>query len=140
KYSGKLFADVAAMEGTPLARMLHCGNYPRSDVRMPRAAGMQAIFLPRPPLQRAMRRLSSVVGVLAEPRIKRSASKPAGVSDRRDFGRQILGPIFADFALKSWILLSQLEHPDDSVLLFCARGGLRLQAIYEKFLAASGLP
>jgi hypothetical protein len=50
-----------------------------------------------------------------------------------------VGPIFAEFALKMWILLSNLEHPDDTVLLFCARGGLRLQTIYESFLAASGL-
>jgi FMN phosphatase YigB (HAD superfamily) len=139
KHSGKLFANVAAAEGLPLARMLHCGDHPRSDVAMPRAAGMQAILLPRPPLQRAMRRISSLVGALAEPRIKQAAAKPAGVRSRRDFGRQVLGPIFAEFALKTWILLSNLEHADDSVLLFCARGGLRLQAIYEKFLAASGL-
>ena len=139
KHSGKLFASVAAIEGIPLARMLHCGDHPRSDVRMPRAAGMQAIFLPRPPLQRAMRKISSLVGVIAEPRIKRAASRPASARNQRDFGRQVLGPIFAEFALKTWILLSHLEQPDDSVLLFCARGGLRLQAIYERFLAASGL-
>ena len=139
KRSGKLFANVAAMEGMPLTRMLHCGDHPRSDVAMARAAGMQAVLLPRPPLQRGLRKISSLAGVLAEPRIRRPASKPAGVRDRRDFGRQILGPIFAEFALKTWILLSNLDRPDDSVLLFCARGGLRLQAIYEKFLAASGL-
>ena len=140
KHSGKLFASVAALEGIPLARMLHCGDHARSDVRMPRAAGMQAIFLPRPPLQRAMRKISSLAGVIAEPRIKRAASKRGSPRNRREFGREILGPIFAEFALKTWILLSQLEQPDDSIMLFCARGGLRLQAIYQKFLAASGLP
>ncbi|MGA2288039.1 hypothetical protein [Bradyrhizobium sp.] len=139
KHSGKLFASVAASEGVPLARMLHCGDHPRSDLAMPRAAGMQAVLLPRPRLQRAIRKLSSLAGALAEPRIKPATSMPASVRNRRDFGRQILGPIFAEFALKTWILLSNLEHPEDSVLLFCARGGLRLQTIYENFLAASGL-
>jgi FMN phosphatase YigB (HAD superfamily) len=139
KSSGKLFARVAAIEGMPLARMLHCGDHPRSDVAMPRAAGMQAVLLPRPVLQRAMRKLSALIGALTEPRLKQATSRPTKVRDRREFGRQILGPIFADFALKTWILLSNLEHPDDSVVLFCARGGLRLQAIYETFLAASGL-
>jgi FMN phosphatase YigB (HAD superfamily) len=139
KHAGKLFADVAARERIPLARILHCGDHPRSDLAMPRAAGMQAVLLPRPPLQRAIRKISSVAGMLAEPRIQQAAAEPAGVRDRRDFGRHVLGPVFAEFALKTWILLSNLEHPDDSVLLFCARGGLRLQAIYERFLAASGL-
>jgi predicted HAD superfamily hydrolase len=139
KHSGKLFASVAASEGVPLARMLHCGDHPRSDLAMPRAAGMQAVLLRRPPLQRAIRKLSSLAGALAEPRIKQVTSTPASVRNRRDFGRQILGPIFAEFALKTWILLSNLEHPEDTVLLFCARGGLRLQTIYENFLAASGL-
>ncbi len=139
KHSGRLFASVAANEGVPLARMLHCGDHPRSDLAMPRAAGMQAVLLPRPRLQRAMRTLSSVAAALAEPRIKAANSRPASVTSRRDFGRLILGPIFAEFALKMWILLSNLEHPNDTTLLFCARGGLRLRTIYESFLAASGL-
>ena len=143
KHAGKLFANVAATEGMPLARILHCGDHPRSDVAMPRAAGMQAAFLPRPrpTATRDPQDLISCLACLLEPRIHaagRPRSRP-GVRDRRDFGRQILGPIFAEFALKTWVLLSGLEHPDDSVLLFCARGGLRLQAIYQKFLAASSL-
>jgi hypothetical protein len=139
KHSGKLFASVAAVEGMPLGRMLHCGDHPRSDLAMPRAAGMQAVLLPRPPLQRAMRKISSFIGAFSEPRIKPAITKPTSMCNRRDFGRQILGPIFAEFALKTWILLSSLEHQDETVLLFCARGGLRLQTIYERFLAASGL-
>jgi hypothetical protein len=59
--------------------------------------------------------------------------------DRVAFGRMVLGPIFADFALRLWMLLSGLESKDQAVLLFCARGGLRLRVIYDRFLAASGL-
>ena len=139
KRSGKIFASVAALEGIPLARILHCGDHPTSDVDMPRAAGMQAILLPRPILQRAARKILSFVSALMEPRSKQAISDPISITNRRDFGRQILGPIFAEFALKTWVLLSNLEHPNEAVLLFCARGGLRLQAIYETFLAATGL-
>jgi hypothetical protein len=52
----------------------------------------------------------------------------------------VLGPVFADFALRLWVLLSSLEGRDDAALLFCARGGLRLRLIYERFLAVCGLP
>jgi hypothetical protein len=55
-------------------------------------------------------------------------------------GRDVLGPIVAEFCLRLWSLGSLLQRPDDAALLFCARGGLRLQLAYERFLAASGLP
>ena len=56
------------------------------------------------------------------------------------FGCDILGPVFADFALRLWTFLSALDQPDDTTILFCARGGLRLREVYNRFLAASGLP
>jgi hypothetical protein len=55
------------------------------------------------------------------------------------FGREVLGPIFAEFALRLWIYASNLAEPNNTALLFCARGGLRLQLIYDRFLSASGL-
>jgi hypothetical protein len=58
---------------------------------------------------------------------------------QEDFGRRVLGPIFADFALRLWVFLSNLDQADDCAVLFCARGGLRLKLIYERFLAASEL-
>jgi hypothetical protein len=33
-----------------------------------------------------------------------------------------------------------MKRRDDTALLFCARGGLRMQLAYERFLASSGLP
>ena len=54
-------------------------------------------------------------------------------------GQTALGPIVAEFCLKLWNLAGQFEKPDDAALLFCARGGLRMQAAYDHFLAASGL-
>src|SRR5713101_8655502 len=59
--------------------------------------------------------------------------------DRVAFGRTVLGPIFAEFALRLWGLLSNIEFPDNVAVLFCARGGFRLKMIYDRFLAASEL-
>ena len=58
---------------------------------------------------------------------------------RQAFAREVLGPILADFALRLWIALAAGERQADTKLLFCARGGLRLAMIYERFLAVSGL-
>lgn len=55
------------------------------------------------------------------------------------FGRDVLGPVVAEFCLRLWSLTTLLERPADSALLFCARGGLRMQLAYERFLDASGL-
>lgn len=58
---------------------------------------------------------------------------------RLRFGREVLVPKFAEFALRLWIYLSNLDRADEIALLFCGRGGLRLQLLYERFLAASRL-
>lgn len=56
------------------------------------------------------------------------------------FGREVLGPIVAEFCLRLWSLTALLQRPDDTALLFCARGGLRMELAYERFLASTGLP
>jgi hypothetical protein len=58
---------------------------------------------------------------------------------KRSFGHRILGPICAEFALRLWIYVSTLSDPADIALLFCARGGLRLQLLYNLFLAKTRL-
>lgn len=55
------------------------------------------------------------------------------------FGRDVFGPVVAEFCLRLWSLGSLMERPDDTALLFCARGGLRMQLAYERFLAATAL-
>jgi hypothetical protein len=60
-------------------------------------------------------------------------------ADQVDFGHRVFGPIFADFALRTWVFLSNLDQADDCAVLFCARGGLRLKLVYERFLAAADL-
>ncbi|MDB5448657.1 MAG: hydrolase, partial [Phenylobacterium sp.] len=55
------------------------------------------------------------------------------------FGRSVLGPVFGEFALRLHLYLLALEHPEETQLLFCARGGLRLRLVYEAFLEAAEL-
>ena len=45
----------------------------------------------------------------------------------------MLGPIFAEFALRLWIFLNAVEDPEDTCILFCARGGLRLRLLFSDF-------
>lgn len=63
----------------------------------------------------------------------------ANTPDAETFGRVALGPILAEFCLRLWLFEHFLKD-DDAVLLFCARGGLRLHLIYERFLAQTQLP
>ncbi|MED5544981.1 MAG: glycosyltransferase [Pseudomonadota bacterium] len=64
---------------------------------------------------------------------------PRGDLAAERFGCEVLGPIFAEFAQRLWTFQYYMPAKDDTCLLFCARGGLRLRQIYEAFLAASGL-
>ncbi|SEH25265.1 hypothetical protein SAMN02799636_00092 [Methylobacterium sp. 275MFSha3.1] len=71
-----------------------------------------------------------------------AARGPAGDDAGDDavaFGQRVLGPILAEFCLRLW-LAERFLAPDRTVLLFCARGGLRLQLVYERFLQRTGLP
>lgn len=56
-------------------------------------------------------------------------------------GRDVFGPIYAEFCLRMYLLTSSMEalRPGDGVLLWCARGGLRMQLGWERFLASTGL-
>jgi hypothetical protein len=60
-------------------------------------------------------------------------------SDKAAFGEFVLGPLFAEFAVRLWTVQSALQAPDDAALLFCARGGLRLRLMYDRLLDAAGL-
>ena len=61
------------------------------------------------------------------------------LSRQMEFGASVLGPIFAEFALRLWIFLNAVEEPEDTCILFCARGGLRLRLLFERFLKRAGL-
>lgn len=60
-------------------------------------------------------------------------------ADAAAFGKAVFGPIFAEFALRLWLFLQSLEEADSTCILFCARGGLRLQFVFDRFLRSTGL-
>ena len=55
KHSGRIFASVSAREQVAAQRSLHVGDDVHADFAMPRAAGWQAVHLPRPAAVRAAR-------------------------------------------------------------------------------------
>lgn len=57
----------------------------------------------------------------------------------RSFGRDVLGPLVAEYCLRLWAATDHLAEPDRARLLFCARGGLRLMEAQARFGAATGL-
>ncbi|NEU14273.1 glycosyltransferase [Methylobacterium sp. BTF04] len=69
--------------------------------------------------------------------------QPRSASTRtaaQTFGYTVLGPILTEFSLRLWLYQRFFPQPDDAVLLFCARGGLRMRMVYEGFLARTDLP
>ncbi|GLS42679.1 glycosyltransferase [Methylobacterium brachythecii] len=67
------------------------------------------------------------------------SSTASSVPSPEAFGREVLGPILAEFSLRLWFSLRFFPNPEEATLLFCARGGLRLRHVYESFLARTGL-
>lgn len=53
---------------------------------------------------------------------------------------EIMGPIFAAWARDLHVHLATLSSQAPTSALFCARGGLRMRAVYETWLARLGLP
>ncbi|HCZ15341.1 MAG TPA: hypothetical protein PK752_03295 [Accumulibacter sp.] len=58
---------------------------------------------------------------------------------RRDFGREWLGPVFAEFARRLELYVAAATQDPPAVVLYCARGGFRLRAIHELWLQRMGL-
>ncbi|GJD54719.1 glycosyltransferase [Methylobacterium dankookense] len=69
-----------------------------------------------------------------------AAPADPAAADADRFGREALGPVLAEFCLRLWLTERFLPDAEDATLLFCARGGLRLKLLYERFLARTGLP
>ena len=53
-------------------------------------------------------------------------------------GGDLVGPVLLEFCARLQDRVSAWGEDEDRILLFCARGGLRLQLAYERFLVCSG--
>lgn len=49
------------------------------------------------------------------------------------FAKDFLGPFYAEFCRRLW-LFQETQAKNETCALFCARGGIRLRFLYEKFL------
>ncbi|CAG9193825.1 HAD family hydrolase [Paraburkholderia caribensis] len=143
KRDGTIFAAVSDVAGVPLSKMAHLGDDLVADCTMPRRCGMTAILRPRSRLHVAMLRANAVLARgqsqwhrwrhrEAQKRAKGGGSRTAGDTLVPD----VLGPVFAEYCRRLHVYLEQtaaIEGP--IVALFCARGGLGLERLYERYTA-----
>lgn len=142
KRRGELFHAVLATEGVEPGRVLHIGDDELADRAVPAALGLRTLHVPRPVLRRRLSRLhggASELGRLIRTGTLRAEapSQPAG--DPRSFGREVLGPIVAEFCLAIWLYAAEAGKRGDAALLFCARGGLGIRAAFERVALRLGL-
>ena len=143
KRDGDLFAAVADVENIRMDRWLHVGDDPAADVQAARARGLAARHLPRAPYRRRLRTLDGAVAEAG--RVVRRRSRGADVTSFADtdataFGREVLGPIVAQFCQQIWLYADQAGVARRPVLLFCARGGIGMRQAFERVLQKLGLP
>lgn len=143
KRFGSLFTAVLSAEKTAPAQMLHIGDDYVADYLIPSKLGIHSMHLPKGRIRhfatradgaraeafrKAGRRLSS--GVLAVPTL----------GDEGSFGRDVFGPIVAQFCLYIWLYAAQAEAQGNCVLAFCARGGIGIREAFETLVARLQLP
>lgn len=143
KRRGDLFHAVLAAEGVDPRRTLHVGDDQLADHIVPSALGLRTLHLPRPKLRRRLSRLhgaASEFGRLMRQRPARGRRPAEQVRDPHDFGREVLGPIVAEFCLAIWLYADEAGKRGDTALLFCARGGLGIRAAFERTAKRLSLP
>lgn len=143
KRRGDLFHAVLAAEGVDARRTLHVGDDQLADHIVPSALGLRTLHLPRLKLRRRMSRLhgaASEFGRLMRQRPARGRRPVEQVRDPHDFGREVLGPIVAEFCLAIWLYADEAGKRGDAALLFCARGGLGIRAAFERTAERLSLP
>ncbi|EUC13540.1 HAD family hydrolase [Paraburkholderia hospita] len=143
KRDGTIFAAVSDAAGVPLSKMAHLGDDLVADCSMPQRCGMTAILRPRSRLHVAMLRANAVLARgrsqwhhwrhrQAQKRAKGGGSSTAGDTLVPD----VLGPVFAEYCRRLHVYLEQTAAIEGPVVaLFCARGGLGLEKLYELYAA-----
>jgi FMN phosphatase YigB (HAD superfamily) len=143
KRDGELFATIAGKENVAPSRIMHIGDDLHADAQVPLTKGISVLHLPRRSYVRYFRLADAG---LSETRrlIRRRARISKAKADRCDdayaFGRDILGPIVAQFCIFIWFYMKQVETHDRAALLFCARGGIGIRTAFENTLVTLGLP
>jgi FMN phosphatase YigB (HAD superfamily) len=141
KRHGGLFRAVLEAENVLPRQMVHIGDDQHADVHVPGTIGINTLYLHRNRIKRYLTRADG-----AQTEILRTIRRPPdkrlkGVlpNDSRSFGREVFGPIVAQFCLFIWLYAQQAKAGDTAVLLFCARGGLGIREAFERLLPRLGL-
>lgn len=143
KRRGELFHAVLAAEGIAAGRTLHIGDDRLADHAVPAALGLRTLLVPRSKLRRRLSRLhggASELGRFIRTRSIRADAPLQPAGDPRAFGREVMGPIVAEFCLAIWLYAAEAGKRGDAALLFCARGGLGIRAAFERVAARLSLP
>jgi FMN phosphatase YigB (HAD superfamily) len=143
KRDGHLFFTMAGKENVPVSRMTHIGDDLHADVRVPAAMGISVLHLPRHSYRRYLRLADAGLTEarrLLRRRVRISRAKADCRDDAFAFGRDILGPIVTQFCILIWLYVKQAQAHDKTAMLFCARGGIGIQAAFESTVTALGLP
>lgn len=143
KRRGDLFHAVLAAEGVDARQALHVGDDRRADHIIPSELGLRTLHLPRPRLRRRLSRLhgaASELGRLLSRSRARGRMPAEQAKDPQGFGREVLGPIVAEFCLAIWLYADEAGKRGDTALLFCARGGLGIRAAFERLAERLNLP
>jgi FMN phosphatase YigB (HAD superfamily) len=143
KREGGLFLAVAKSEKVALREIAHIGDDLLADVERPSSKGVAAHYAPVGAYRRYLR---SASGVLAE--VRRSARNGARAAraaapfheDAISFGREVFGPIVAQFCLRVWMYAAEAEAGGAPRLLFCARGGVGIREAFERLTTKLSLP
>lgn len=143
KRSGELFLAVAQAENVPVHRIMHIGDDPLADVKMPSGNGIQTCPMRRSKIHRYFRHADG--GWTEARRLRHSYAKTRNAprstqDDPMAFGLNVFGPIIAEFCLSIWLYAHQAERNDKACLLFCARGGVSIRELLERLLLRLRLP
>jgi FMN phosphatase YigB (HAD superfamily) len=143
KRHGALFEAVAKAEGVPMHRMIHVGDDWLADIEVPTSKGINVQYVQHPQYRKSLRRFG---GALTEAgrairSIKRAKAQgfSSSAESAAEFGLSVFGPIVAQFCLQIW-LYAEAKPVDESVLLFCARGGVGIRQAFEHVLSRLSLP
>ena len=143
KRYGGLFSAVLKNESVAPSRVLHIGDDETADFRMPASMGLRTLHLPKSQLERYASRLdgarTEAFSKLGK-QLRRGGRPPSALSDKVLFGRDVFGPIVAEFCLYIWLYAAQAGLGHDTALLFCARGGIGIREAFESMLRTLGLP
>ena len=138
KRDGSLYDRVIQDHNLDPQTSWHLGDNLRADVDQAATVGLATTHLPRSKSY-VFRRKADGAFLLADrfftkrAPLARNPLKQSGdiEASKAAFGEHVIGPLVLEYALQTWMYLDEIDEPDQSVALFCSRGGLLMRLAYE---------